>query len=221
MPSGPWNLWAAMLMAATPRSRKLDRQLAHDLHGVGVQRHAGLVADRRQLGDRLQHARLVVAQHHADQPRLAGARARATAPRGPRRRTSRPGCPVASPRPGGASAGSITLGCSMAEMTTCRGPARLAGLPPGDPEHGQVVGLGPAAGEDQPIGPWGRTDRRRGSRRSAPGLLPAPAGPSGRAGAGWPDWHDPAASSGHGLDHFRPGRRGRVVVQVDRAHGEG
>ena len=47
------------------------RQLAHDLHGVGVQRNAGPIADRRKLGDRLQHAGLVIAQLHADQLRQA------------------------------------------------------------------------------------------------------------------------------------------------------
>ena len=44
------------------QAAEAHRQLARHLHGVGMQRHPGLVADRRQLGDRLEHARLVVAQ---------------------------------------------------------------------------------------------------------------------------------------------------------------
>ena len=45
-------------------------QFAGHGHGVAVQRHAGVVAHGGQFGHRLEHARLVVAQHHADQPGL-------------------------------------------------------------------------------------------------------------------------------------------------------
>lgn len=43
----------------------MDRPLADDLDGVGVQRHASVVCQGGQFGYRLEHARIVVAEHYA------------------------------------------------------------------------------------------------------------------------------------------------------------
>ena len=64
IPAGPWNLCAERLIAATP-SAEMDRPLADDLDGVGVQRHASVVCQGGQFGYRLEHARIVVAEHYA------------------------------------------------------------------------------------------------------------------------------------------------------------
>ena len=53
-----------------PQAAEIDGQLPGHLHRVGVQRHPAIVADCRQLGNRLEHAGFVVAQHHARQSRL-------------------------------------------------------------------------------------------------------------------------------------------------------
>lgn len=51
----------------------LRRDLADGLGGVGVQEHAALAGDLRDLGDRLDRADLVVRVHDADQTGVAGA----------------------------------------------------------------------------------------------------------------------------------------------------
>ncbi len=48
----------------------IDRNLAHSLHRVGVEDDALLVAELADLGDRLNHADLVVRIHDRDQDRL-------------------------------------------------------------------------------------------------------------------------------------------------------
>ena len=50
------------------RIREVHRQRRRRLHRVGVQRHAPLGADRRQLGDRLHDAGDVVRPHHRRHP---------------------------------------------------------------------------------------------------------------------------------------------------------
>ena len=49
---------------------EIDRQLADDLGGIGVQRDAVFGANRGQFGDGLQNARFVLAQHRRDEPRF-------------------------------------------------------------------------------------------------------------------------------------------------------
>ncbi len=58
---------AAQARDAFNTTRKYALALLEHLDGIGVQRDAGPIADRRQFADRLQDARLVVAQKHADQ----------------------------------------------------------------------------------------------------------------------------------------------------------
>ena len=50
----------------------VDRDLADRLHGVGVEQDPLLLRDRADLGDRLQHADLVVGGHDRDEDRLVG-----------------------------------------------------------------------------------------------------------------------------------------------------
>ena len=52
--------------------REVDRQVADRLHGVGVERHAGLVGDGGELGHRLDRADLVVGPHDADERDVVG-----------------------------------------------------------------------------------------------------------------------------------------------------
>src|ERR1039458_8738864 len=53
----------------------VQRNLASALHGVNVKEGASRLGDLANLFDRLQHAGLVVGQHHADQSRLWAKRA--------------------------------------------------------------------------------------------------------------------------------------------------
>ena len=50
----------------------VERNLADRLHGVGVEQDALLLRDRADLGDRLNHADLVVGGHDRDEDRLVG-----------------------------------------------------------------------------------------------------------------------------------------------------
>ena len=52
----------------------VERNLADGLHGVGVEENALLLRDRADLGDRLNHADLVVGGHDRDEDRLVGDR---------------------------------------------------------------------------------------------------------------------------------------------------
>ena len=47
---------------------KIDRQLADHLNRIGVDRNVFGPADSDHLGNRLQHTRFVVGEHHAYQP---------------------------------------------------------------------------------------------------------------------------------------------------------
>ena len=51
---------------------EVDRQLADDLGGVGVEEHAVAAADRRGVGDWLQDARFVAGEHDASELRRRG-----------------------------------------------------------------------------------------------------------------------------------------------------
>ena len=193
MPSGPRNLWAATLMAATPRRRKSMRQFAGHRHGVGVQRHAGPVAQRGQFGHRLEHARLVVAQHHADQPRGGDPAAAQAARRGRRRRRSTPRVSSRQPCSSRCSAGSITLACSMAEMTSCpaagsRGRAAM-------PRMARLLASVPLLVKIRRSGCGSARLPPRISAIRSPGVFQQAAGLLARADAGWPGWHSPPRGS--------------------------
>ncbi len=195
--------------------REVDGQLPEGLHGVGVERHAVRPGDRRQLGDRLHRADLVVRPHH-------GRPARPTP--GPRR--SRPrsvsGCTRPAASTGSHSttapscsashrAASITAWCSTALARMRLRRRVLAAALPVQALDGEVVRLGAAAGEEDLARP-----RTQGRGERLAGLLDQPAGsPAGgvqrRRVAG------PAEARGHRLDRLGDHRSGRRVVEVDRA----
>ena len=53
IPSGPWNLWRGQAHGSRACGAKIDGNFAHGLHGVGVEKNSGLVADLGELSDRL------------------------------------------------------------------------------------------------------------------------------------------------------------------------
>ena len=89
---------------------------------------------------------------------------------------------------------------------------------PSHPQDGQVVGLGSAAGKDEPvaagsgqIGVENRRDPLPGVFQHAAGLL-AGLMLAGRIGIIL------GVTPPHGLHHFRPGRRCRIMVKIDGLH---
>ena len=154
------------LIRSTPSSRDVDGDLADGLRGVAVQRHAALAADRGDLGERLDHADLVVGEHDADQRRVvaervgdllrvepAGARAAVlldveqrhvvAAAREARQRIEH----------------GLVLGADADEVIAAAARAL------GDAADGEVVAFGGAAGEDDLRG---RGADRRSDRRPRP-----------------------------------------------------
>ena len=70
MPSGPPNLWAAMLIVAAPRILKLSGSLPAAWAVLGVERDVAVVADFGEFGDWLDDAGFVVGEHGSDEASL-------------------------------------------------------------------------------------------------------------------------------------------------------
>ena len=190
-----------------------DGDLAEGLHPVDVERDAGLATSRREPGDRLDHADLVVHPHHAhhchaERERLAQSvlhnlaltvhrQDDFLAPEPSHRVSRRQDCLVLDRRH--------------------RDPERAPTLACGQraPDHRQVVGLSAAGREDH-------LARIRAERRGDLALRLLHAGPRRAPEAvrrGWvPEGVRPQIGQ-HGLEHLRAYRRGGRVVEVDQALG--
>ena len=119
--------------AVAPSVPRSTGDPAGGLHRIDVQQRAVLAAQRGGLGDRLDHAGLVVRQHQADQRRRPDRQQ-------PRQAPPRSATPSRSTgRIVGAGAAARTASCSVAPMMT-----RPAGA---ERVHRQGVGLGAAGGE--------------------------------------------------------------------------
>ena len=207
------TLWALSDTRSAPRGRLGEVEIGRRLDGVGEDERLRGAAPHRvdDVGQRLDHAGLVVGRHHGHQ------RACATTARvgqcvevehaGTRRRAAR-----ACRRPARCRgpADSSTAGCSTAEHSSTASPrshrARLGG-----PQHGQVGRLGAARGEDDLAGSRPRkaatSSRASSSRRRA------------RWAGGWLPVGFPSGVGvhlGHGGGHLGPQRRGGGVVEVGR-----
>ena len=194
---------------------EIDRLFANDLDGVGVHGHAGAVCQSGQFGHGLEHARIVVAEHYAEQ---AGVRREQwwelvdphDAAGGDRQRIESPSLLQQS------LSGSKHTG--MFDRRDDDLPWRNIGSIPSQAEHGEVIGFGTTAGKENPVGgrpadgrPEVFSDRFPSFFEDFPGLLSS-AVLAGRIGVGV------AKAAGHRLDDFRPGRRRGVMIQVDQFH---
>ena len=135
-PGGPPSLCADRLTRSAPSSARVQGSLPNAWAASQCSSAAGRVHEPGDLGDRLHHAGLVVGQHHRDEagPLVAPSRSRQ------RRQVDhavgrRPGCGVR--RHGLEHAGML---------------GRADQLGAGKAQERQVVGLGAAAGEDDPVG---------------------------------------------------------------------
>ena len=189
----------------------VDRDLSHRLHRVGVEEGAVLVRDRREVGDRLDRADLVVGVHHRDDGGLARDR------RGQRRRGDDAGGVDRQQRGGPPAAGEcldrvqhrLVLDAGRDDVAARRRRGgRLDRF--GGAAQRQVVRLGAAAGEHD----LGRLAADQlgdgGSRLVEQRLRPLPEVMNAR-------WIAEIflERARHGFDDQRVWRGGRVVVEVD------
>ncbi len=101
-PFGPPSLWPATAAVTSPGSEPMSTvERRAGLHGVEVQRHAALGADRGRLGDRLDHARQIAGPDQAADE-VAGLHGLVERARPTRARRRRPG--ASRPRSPGAPA---------------------------------------------------------------------------------------------------------------------
>src|SRR5208337_655118 len=141
MPTGPPSLWPVTVSASG--------QLRGGLHRVGVERHAVLVGHRRELADRLYRAHLVVRPHHADHGHLVGS----LRDRGPQR-VGADRAVVADHEPDGLGALGFlqpayrVQDCVVLDRGGQDPPPGAIPARPVQALHGEIVRLGPAAGED-------------------------------------------------------------------------
>ncbi len=190
------------------RLRERDGQLPHGLHRVGVERDAVLPGDRRQLGDALDGADLVVGPHdadHGDAPRIALDRRAQGAGMNAAvlvdgQELDRRALPVAQPV-GRIEGGVVLDGADQHPV----GPGGLVACPE-EPLDGEVVGLRAPGGEDDLARPCPECAGDGLAR-----LLDDPASAAaGRVeGGGVADAHE---LCGHRLDRFGEHRRSRRVV---------
>ena len=211
---GPLKLVGGDAHGGDAQAAEVDRQLAGHGDRVGVQGHAPAIANRRDFGDRFEHARLVVAQSRADQPGLVA---------------QQRGEAIRADQPGGVDAQGVEppalfqepLGRLDHAGVFDRGDDDVCGrsfLGLGDPQDGEVVGLGAAAGEDEPVrlevaevGAENFGDLFAGVFKAAAGVL-ARLVLTGRVGVALGE------AAGNGVSDLRAGRRGGAVVEVDRFH---
>ena len=73
-PLGPVELVRRERQQIDAERPRVDRNLRHRLHGVGVEERAARVRERRQFGNRLDGADFVIGVHHRDERRLVGQR---------------------------------------------------------------------------------------------------------------------------------------------------
>ena len=181
-----------------------------------VQGHAEAIANRRHFGDRLEHARLVVAQGRADQPGLGA---------------QQPGEAIRADQSGGVDAQGVEppalfhqpLGRLDHAGVFDRGDDDLSGLDAvrrtwAIPRTARLLASVPLAGENQPVrlevaevGAENFGDLLAGIFQAAAGTLPRLV-LAGRVGVTLGE------ASGNGVGDLRAGRRRRAVVEVDRLH---
>ena len=192
-----------------PQGVEVDRDPAHGLHGVGMDRDAVLARPAPPAG-RPAGGRRSRCWPASGWP--AGSRGGRIPPSARRRRSPRDRArarSTANPAASSRATGSAIAGCSRALATRWPGPRSRSG----QAEDRQVVGLGPPGGEDDlaRVGPQHPGDR----------LLGTFPGPTRRAAGG-------VAALGvargqpvrpHRLEHLGIQRRRRVVVEVDPLHG--
>ena len=212
----PVELVGAGRQCRHAEAAEVDRDPADGLHGVGVDRDADLVGEPGELGQRLDRAGLVVGQHQGRQPGLGaeqpGHRIGVDPAVGPDRgaipgESLRRFEPRHRPGHGGVLEGGGEDAGRQARVGRQSQP--VADL--GQAEDAQVVGLGPARGEDD-LGRRGVEDLadplagpfQRPPRGAAVGVaaLGVAAGEPVRP---------------HRLQDRRVERRRRVVVEVDHA----
>ncbi len=208
---------------------EIDRQLARDLDRVGVQRNARAGADFRQLGHGLEHARFVVGEHHAGEARPLVEQSRELIDRhdsftGGGHTMDSPALPFEL-FDGAEHAGVFDrrddgfrrCACGRCRRCACGRCQSACGR--SQPENCQIVGLGPAAGEDQLVGP---AAGQIGAQQAADFLagvfqdLSSPA--AGRVLAGRIGQAPPLAID-DGLEYLGQNGRGGVVVEIDVGHG--
>ena len=164
-PLGPPNLWALTEMRSAPAAVRRHVEPGQGLDGVGVEHGVGGMAtdDLGHLGEGLDRADLVVDQHHRHHGHGIASSRTAARRRGRSAPSASTGADAAAERGRRVAHGVVLDGGGHDRAA----PGRLG------PEHGQVVGLGPAAGEHDLAGAGARAPRpgRRGRRR-APGGPP-------------------------------------------------
>ena len=193
-PGGPPSLWADEAEIVDAEAVQVDRHLAGGLHRIAMHQRAGVAGDAHDLGHRLQHAGLVVGEHHRHQRGLV--EAASIALQGGEidaRRRRRP----ARCRPRGTARS--TLSCSIAETSTRRRPAPasamlLASVPP----EVKTTSAGSA--------PTSAATWRRASSTSPRALRPTRCTDDGLPPV--------AQRLDHGVERLRPERAGGVVVEI-------
>ena len=185
----------------------VDRRVRGELHGVDVELRRVPAHDLPDLGDRLDRADLVVRGHHADERRALGERI------GHGERVDAAGSvhgedghvEVAALEDRDAVQDGLVLDGGRDDVA----PARARG--PGDALDREVVGLGPAAGEDDL--PRLRVD---GAGDDLAGLVDALARPPAAPVQARRVAPVLTQIRQHGLEHLGAQRARRGVVEVDR-----
>ena len=70
MPLGPYILSARKAEQIDPHFLDVERQLADRLGGIAMKQDAAILANSTDLGDRLNHANLIVRHHYRNQKRI-------------------------------------------------------------------------------------------------------------------------------------------------------
>ena len=193
----------------------VQRHLAGGLHRIGVERNAGLLRNLRDLGDRLQDARLIVREHDGDEPRL---RRNSCANVFRQNATGR-----VRLQPGNARTALFQAQRGIHDGVVLDGAGddvdlshwhAVGNMAAKDSEDGEIIALRSSTGEDD----LGRPAIQEagngftGAFDRGAGLLPVAMHAAGVAEL---LFHGGA----HGFPHLRQQRRGGVGVHVNAVHG--